>query len=133
MIDIPQWTTNYVGREYIPPYGCYLLALEVLRDQFGKIDLPQLLEDLESSDLSTVKRRVAVVSQGLDNYFVEVPKEETHEGDIASIRVAGYPYHVGILVSDTHMLHSSACINAVIERLDSFRLRNRIGGFYRHA
>lgn len=125
---IPDWTRDYLGREYKPPYGCFLLVVDVLREQYGIDGIPDFSDGLEEGGF---RNRATKIYQALESNTVEIMKEESRGGDIVTILAGGYPVHIGILVDNEHILHMVNNINVCVENINRARLRNRIGGYYR--
>ena len=128
MSNIPEWTRKFVGMEYKPPYGCWILVSEVLRQQFGVKDIPDCMDIVDESSL---RIRAAQIQNLLQGRCVEVLESGRCEGDIVCISFGPFVSHVGILVNKERMLHCIDGANAVIERLQDVKLQNRISGFYR--
>lgn len=52
-------------------------------------------------------------------------------GDVAVVRFAGLPAHVGVYLGGGCILHVMPALGTTIERQTSARLRARVEGFYR--
>lgn len=129
---IPSWTTNYLSHLWQPPFGCFFLVAEVLREEFDIDDIPDYTEhELLSDGIDTYQRRAIVIKTVLDDRCTPIDKGDQEAGDIVTIRASEYPIHIGIVVADNWMLHCSDGINTVISRLDDPVYKNRIEGFYR--
>lgn len=125
---IPEWAGKYIGREYKPPYGCFLMVADVLREQYGIKDIPDFSDGLE---LDGFRGRANRIYKALEENTIEVPSSESRDGDIVTITSGGFPIHVGILLDQSHILHMVDGVNVCIENIHGVRLKSRIGGFYR--
>ena len=127
----PDWTRQYVGKPYQPPYGCLLLVADVLREQFKVKCIPPIVETLPSETYNSNRARAAAITEALSKYTVPAVGPARCGGMLVIINVGGKPCHIGILASENWLLHSIEGTDAIIEPLDSVRIRNRIGGFFK--
>ncbi|WP_263418665.1 C40 family peptidase [Terriglobus albidus] len=134
MIQIPAWVDEYVGKPFQekgrgPGYDCWGLVREVLALEFSVLGLPDYVGAYSSAfDKESV---AAAIEKGLLDGWNQVEKPQA--GDLVILRLAGKPWHCGVMVSEIDMLHIVAGTNACRERLDSLTWRNRIEGYYRYA
>lgn len=131
---VPAWAGEFVGTPY-EACECWALVRAVLASQAG-IDVPAY-GDVAAADLAAVARSVrrdAALSP-----WRQVNKPErldvvvmTGRESMTDGRSRRAPVHVGIIVSDGLMLHTTERTGAVVERLDNPLIAPRILGFYRH-
>lgn len=62
-----------------------------------------------------------------------VSKQDRQTGDVAVFILFGRPAHVGLVLSETRMLHIEKGIDSVIEPLFGNRWGNRLYGIFRYA
>lgn len=134
---IPAWAGKYIGLPYADKgrtragADCWGGVRLVLADVFG-IALPDYADSYTTADdMDSVADAVAA---GLEHGWKRTEKPQ--EGDLLILRVAGRPWHCGIMVTADRFLHwpphdahggqSFSCI----ERLDSPRWAKRIDGFW---
>ncbi len=127
----PGWCLQYVGLPFGdkgrgPTYDCWGIVREVLRRERG-LDLPDYTGEYASSgDRISVS---AAVTEGCRSW---TKVQAAQVFDVAILRLAGRPWHCGLVVADDWMLHTLSGVGSVLERLSSPVWRNRIEGFYRH-
>ena len=63
----------------------------------------------------------------------QVPPGFELAGDCVLLRMAGLPFHVGIVVAPGHMLHIEGGLDSVCERYARPQWRQRVVGFWRWA
>lgn len=114
---------KYIGREY-EKYNCFDLVKEFYADQFG-LTLKNYWEG------PVVPSRAEVESLVVSNKgdFVRV-EGKPQFGDIVVIKLYGLECHIGVVVNESHFLHSARIIGSSMDRLE--RYAKMIGGYYRH-
>lgn len=63
--------------------------------------------------------------------WMNIPYAKREPGDLLLLNIAGYPVHLGILVSPVEMVHTLRATGSCIERINTPRWRKRISGVYR--
>lgn len=107
--------------------NCYGLVRLIYREEFG-IVLPRYegvgyTKGVNEEALANLyKREKAALWED-----VEVPRC----GDVIWLRIAGNPYHVGVMVSPTSFIHIEEGCGPVIEEITSPRWARRINGYVR--
>jgi len=105
---------------------CYGLLRIVYEDVF-RIILPSYSEDyVTTQDREAIS---ALIDGGKDCWR---PVDAPEPGDVVLLALAGRPCHLGIAASGDMVLHTDRKSGAVIEPLNSPRLRRRVLGFLRH-
>lgn len=106
---------------------CWGLVQMVFKNELD-IDLP----GYESSYESTEDRKLIerVIFDERKSKWVEVDKPRSF--DVALLRMASVPMHVGIVTKPNNMIHSAHGINTVVEKLDSMKWKNKIAGYFRY-
>jgi cell wall-associated NlpC family hydrolase len=146
MIDAgpPAWCNRYVGIPFVSRgrdrlgCDCYGLVALVLREQFAievpsyANDYPDALEQLEvawliSNEISRQRWQRLNVPLPIDG-----ERSSALPGSVILLRIAGQPWHVGIVVADGWFLHVRPATDSCLERYDSLRWHRRIQGFYRY-
>lgn len=134
MIPVPEWVGAWIGRPFRDKgrgpdaFDCWGLVRAVLRDQFG-IALPDYADAYtESHDHASVAE---AVESGLRDGWQIVRQPKC--GDLIVIRVAGRPWHCGLMVTPERFLHVPDKGTSCIERLDSVIWTRRIEGIYRYV
>lgn len=136
----PEWVAGYIGIPYKDKgrdrsgCDCWGLVRLILGEVFG-ISVPSYAGDyVEASDSSSVTE---AVQQGLRDGWRKV--EGARGGDLLILRIAGRPWHCGLLVTPRLFLHAPAKdrggrpLLSCIDRLDSPMWARRISGIYRHS
>lgn len=116
---------DFVGIEYEPPHGCFRLVEQVFRGVYG-INLGKQDEGLEQAQS---KDRTARIQRKLSELTIQV--QNPQEGDVAIVR--GRPWHIGVIIAPSMMLHSYNGGTSCIEDYTNWRWVNRIEGFYRYV
>lgn len=115
----------FIGVEYEPPHGCFRLVAKVFLEAYG-IDLGHADEGLEQAQH---KDRTARMQECLRHMSVEV--DSPAEGDVVIIR--SRPWHMGVVIAPSLMIHSYNGGTACIEDYTDARWRNRVHGFFRYC
>lgn len=130
----PAWCAAYVGRPFAEKgrgpdgYDCWGLARGVLIDRFGVVDLPDYGRSYaHCNDRETVAR---TFEAGVRDGWREVCTPRP--GDVIILRLAGRPWHCGIIVAGHWMMHAQVGAGVVLERWTRDLWRNRVEGFYRY-
>ncbi len=152
----PAWCARYVGipfrsggRDRHFGCDCYGLVWIVLREQFG-VAAPSYSGAY--ADALEAREIAALISGETEARWQKDGRVSTRPyagaGAVVLFRIAGHPWHVGIVVSpdDGHgrgseasarsenwFLHIRRGTDSCLERLDSPRWTNRIVGFYRYV
>ena len=132
-MTVPAWASRYVGIPFVSGgrdasgCDCYGLVRLALAEQFG-YRLPELSAEYQDAlaiaeaEL-TLKARLPLLAGTL--------LDKAEAGAVAVIRFQGRPSHIGIFVSETHIMHTLVRIGAHIVRAESSPLRGGIQGVYR--
>ncbi|GAA0694598.1 C40 family peptidase [Dyella marensis] len=129
---IPAWAGPYVGLPYADKgrtrdgADCWGGVRLVLAEVFGLL-LPDYGDAYPSAeDRAAVAGAVAAgLAAGWE------PVSAPAAGDLLILRIAGRPWHCGILVTADRFLHWPPRATSCIERLDSPQWARRIEGVYR--
>ena len=125
------WWNLYVGLPYAAKgrtragLDCWGLVRLVYADQFG-IALPSLAEQYKAGDAASETETVAREREGWER--TQTPRT----GDVAIFRILGEETHVGLITQPGFFLHVRAGQDAVVDRLDSPRWKQRLTGIYRY-
>jgi cell wall-associated NlpC family hydrolase len=120
------------GRDPVADGGvdCYGLILYILKKEFG-INVKEHSDAtyFEQNEPATAKKIIEYSSDIRD--WVDVDIKDIQAGDVVLMSIKGYPIHMGLAISKTHMIHVFFGANAVIERFDTFKWEKRIWGVKR--
>ena len=105
---------------------CWGLARIVLKEQYGII-LPELLSYSDAMDTHNISKIIDV------NQPLITSEELTtcEEGCIVVMSKARIGSHVGVCIGKNKVIHTVKQTGAVIEKLSSNKIKNKIKGFYR--
>ena len=106
---------------------CWGLACIILRNYFNII-LPPLQGDYESVEILAGVHQTYLEKRAL---FDDIEYDGRQAGDLIVLRVKGLPVHVGVVINETHMIHTLPGHASVFERYDAPTWAKRIEGFYR--
>jgi cell wall-associated NlpC family hydrolase len=107
---------------------CYGLLCLVYRDLLGVV-LPAFMNGYVSTQDSEELARL--IRGHLEPWGrIEAGTEEPFDGVLMT--EGGVPRHMGIVTRKGWLLHVENGGESLIERYDSFRLKRRVAGFYRH-
>lgn len=112
---------RYIGRPYREPFGCFELVRTILLDQ--GVELPDYAQTVSEAEKADALRRL------IAEHCIEVTQPKA--ADIALLRLARGPGHIGYMLSSVDMLHAFRGHGAHIERIDSLRWQHRVLGFWR--
>lgn len=131
---IPSWAAKWIGLPYADKgrgpdaWDCWGLVRGVMAAEAGLV-LPDYGDTYtQASDHLSV---AVAVESGLMQGWQRVT--DARALDLLIIRIAGRPWHCGVIVARGLFLHVPPKSTSCIERLDSPTWARRIGGFYRHA
>jgi len=120
-----KWVEKYIDIPFAE-YNCWQLICLVYREQFG-IQIPTFKDEykhaLDRENIGKIYER---------EMCLWTPVDVQQLSDIIVLRVQGQPWHAGLVLSDTDMLHTERGLNSVIERYNGHIWKNRIIGFYRY-
>lgn len=131
----PEWCASYARIPFVEKgrdrsgADCWGLVRLVLEEQYGIVGLPGY-EDGYRDTLDRSGIADAVRSGLLEGWE---PATEPGAGVLVILRLAGRPWHCGVMANRTWMLHTVAGAGVCNERIDSMLWRNRVEGFYRYA
>lgn len=125
---------EYRGRK-LNGADCWGLHRLFLKAEVG-IEIPSF-DHIDYENMSTRERivwmaRMIIDGNNPDNPWNEIPITEARFADGLLIRMLGCEIHVATVLSNNLMLHTSAGVDAIIERYDTSRWSKRIVGAYRH-
>ena len=104
---------------------CWGLVRLILKEQF-KIDLPLLPDYKDALDKKEIGDVIEYNKPIISNKQLEVPVE----GCIVLMGDVHWASHVGLYIGDKTILHTTKQTGAVLEKINSPRLKNRIKGYY---
>lgn len=120
-----EWVERYLGIPYLERgrtldgCDCWGLVRLVLKERFG-IELPSLDGSYDHVDPELSARLINQTAPAVDARLVDTPCA----GDVAVMRVRAATAHVGVFVSETHVLHTVRGRGPALETVKS--LGNRI-------
>jgi len=127
-------TNDYIGIPYKErgrtQEGCDCYGLFRLVYQSFGVDLPAH----DDGYLSVADQReiLILLDAGLPDWHPVEPGDERPTDGIL-LRLAGRPYHVGVVVGNGRMIHTMDKAGACIEYYRSVAYNRRVIGFFRHA
>lgn len=110
-----------------PRYDCWGLVRLILVEEFG-IRVPSLAHDYRSAFDG---KQIAAVIQAEELRSWELV-EAPQAGDVVTLRIAGRPWHCGLMISADRFIHIEPTAGVAIERIDSAMWARRIDGYHRH-
>lgn len=125
---------EYRGRK-LDGADCWGLHRLFLKAE-ANIEIPSF-DHIDYENMS-VRERIVWMAQmiidgnNLDNPWNEIAIADAKFADGLLIRMLGCEIHVATVLGNNLMLHTSAGVNAIIERYDTSRWSKRIVGAYRH-
>ena len=136
----PGWCGKYMRAQYkdrgrgpsdSDGFDCWGFVRFVLRSEFGITDLPDLSREYASAeDRDSVAETVNLYKRVLAANWR--PVAEPGPGDIVILKIAGRPWHCGVIAGGDWMMHMLRGVNVSLEHFAREPWRNRIEGFYRH-
>ena len=124
--------SQYIGIPFVnlgrSKYGadCWGLARIVLKEQYGII-LPELLSYSDALDHTAIADVIDINTPLISGYKLDT----WEDGCVVVMSQGGLGSHVGVCIGSNKMIHTTKQTGAVIEKLNSPRLKNKIKGFYR--
>ena len=127
-----KWYGKYVGIPFrtlgrdIRGCDCYGLVRLALREKYN-IELPELAEYLNALD----NKEIAIVIEENTPLLSGDKQNNPEEGLVVVLSsTEGLSSHVGLMVTDKLMLHTTYKTGAIIEPITSINIKNRIKGYY---
>lgn len=126
----PAWVAEYVGRPY-EEHGCYRLVRAVYAERFG-VALPAYSGRPDEA-LAEQLGEGGEGEEGGRAVWRPVAPPDLEVGDVALFRVMRDRLHVGVVVSQTHMLHALKSADACLERFLTPMWAGRLRAIYRYC
>ncbi len=138
---VPAWCADYMAIPFLSGgrdragCDCYGLVRLVLRERFG-VEVPSYAGEypdaLEYAEVAAlISRCLLALPVAEDGLWCEIANPVP--GAVILLRIAGEPWHVGVIVAERWFLHVRPGTDSCLERYDSIRWRRRIAGFYRYV
>jgi cell wall-associated NlpC family hydrolase len=125
------WSNEYIGIPFENKgrdregCDCYGLVLLIYKEQY-KIILPTIDEYKDALDKKDINKYVDKYQPIIQGTKLEKPEE----GAIVLLGSESLSDHVGVVLSDNMMIHTTEELGVVVEELSSTRIRNKIKGYY---
>ena len=132
---VPAWARDYIDIDFVDRgrtregLDCWGLVRLVYAERFGVL-LPSLQDRYRDAQDGPCIADLCR-TQMPDWRLLEAPRARV--GDVALFRVAGEPWHVGVLVARGRMLHAQRGTRSCIERIDTTGWGPRLEGLFRFA
>lgn len=104
---------------------CYGLVRLFLKEEHN-LNLPTLLEYDDVFNKEQTSEIIEQQSSLLEGEKIDKPIE----GAVVVLSSGGLSTHVGVMISNKMILHTTSQFGAVIEPISSPRVKNRIKGYY---
>ena len=133
---IPAWVDEYVGIPFKPKgrdhdgADCWGLVWLIYREKF-KLQLPSYYQDYEDTKKASARAISSIIEAAKQTEEWKLTTTPTI-GDVLSLRLSGFPWHVGVVVGDGCMLHTQEGTDSCIEHYLNPKWVKRINGIYRH-
>ena len=124
--------SNYIGIPYKingrneKGLDCYGLIIDIYKKHFS-INLP----DFNSSFLSSSDQAIPNKAKKESEYWTPVNYNSRKQGDVILFNIGGNPFHIGLILDQSKMIHTLEGHNCVIESYSGARWRSRFEGIYR--
>lgn len=106
---------------------CWGLACLIYQRELN-IELPSYLECYESTEEKELLTKLIATERASKWTNPEKPKPF----DIAIVKYAGLPFHVGIVTKTGYMIHCARGVNTSHPKINSFSWKNKVVGFARY-
>ena len=104
---------------------CYGLVRLIYKNEFNK-DLPLLINYKSTRDNEQIQKLIDIEKPLLNAKKIEEPTI----GCVAIFTMRGFATHMGVYIGKNMILHVMRGTNSLCERLNSYRLRGRLEGYY---
>ncbi len=134
MSPLPDWAAPYIGIPYATKgrdragADCWGIVRIIMADVFH-VALPDYGECYSDGEDWTAIGDA--VTAGLADGWTRT--EQPVAGDLVILKIAGRPWHCGMMLNSIWFLHAAPGDSVVRDRLDSPRWARRIEGIYRHG
>lgn len=138
-MSLPAWAGAYIGIPYADKgrghagVDCWGLVQLVLSEVFG-LQLPGYTAAYDTADDKRAGTQV-IEAGALDGWH---PTTAPRAGDMVVFRIAGRPWHCGVMVNAIQFIHApnrdrhGAVLSVVPDRLDNPMWAPRVVAIYRH-
>ena len=124
---IPGWIGDYIGLPF-EEYNCWQLICKIYRERFEI-----LLPDFKGQYRNHLDRRSIKKLYEREMYLSWQQVDTPVFGDCISLKIKNQPWHCGLIVSNTSMLHTENNLWSVIEPFNGPMWHNNIIGFFHYA
>jgi cell wall-associated NlpC family hydrolase len=127
------WARDYIGIPFVAGgrdrtgCDCWGLVRLVLAERW-RLRLPAW-SDADPDDRAAVDAEFA---RAPERGWRRIDLSSARDGDVALLRVAGAPCHVGVIAGWPWMLHAERGTGAAVDRLDGARWARRLDSVWRH-
>lgn len=130
------WTHKYIGIPFQSKgsdfNGCMCWGLiQLIYKTELNIELPDFSNDYESETMAHQNTIAALVERERKKW-IDVPAAEVEPFDVVILRVAGMPWHIGLMIDKNQFIHVMKNTETTIEQLDATIWNKRVCGFQRH-
>lgn len=111
---------------------CGGLVWLVYKEELG-IELPDWRQYYQNTQLESFGELSSTIGTNLGNICNEIPLDAPiRPFDVVSLKIAGHPVHVGVMVTPKTFMHiMEGYTNVRQERIDSANWKRRIDGIFR--
>lgn len=107
---------------------CYGLVYLISREQLGR-EVPSYADSyLTCMDQKEIS---AMIQHETASTWASVEPQKVQAGDLVVLRIAGHPWHCGIMLDRYKFLHIERGANVCRDDVTALRWAKRVDGFYR--
>ncbi len=107
---------------------CYGLVYLISREQLGR-EVPSYAESY--STCMDQREISSMIQQETTSTWEAVEQQRVQAGDLVVLRIAGHPWHCGVMLDRYRFLHIERGANVCRDDVTSLRWAKRVDGFYR--
>ena len=107
---------------------CYGLVYLISREQLGR-EVPSYAEAY--STCMDQREISSMIQQETSSTWEPVEQHRVQAGDLVVLRIAGHPWHCGVMLDRVKFLHIERGANVCRDDVTSLRWAKRVDGFYR--
>lgn len=117
------------GRNKDDALDCWGLVWSIYNEVYG-LYLPSLSDIHIANGFTETAEAISSVYPSIHKNFYE--PDDTQEGDIIMLNMAGQPIHIGVCLDHQRMIHTTQKVGCVVEKFKQRVWLNRVEGIYRH-
>lgn len=125
--------TKYINKPWklhgkLDSYDCWTLVVDIYKTELN-IDVE--FNDNYHVQMNQRSKDIGNIISSLKGKFININNNDIKPYDIILFNIGKYPVHVGMVIDNKYMIHSTKHTGSIIERHTKNKWKTRIEGYYR--